>query len=104
MPNKIERLSSVTSSLSITASATTTPVIPFGAAAGGTVYVDSVSGAGSISWVVMHDPEGTNYTTSESTSISASNAYAIPDALYAAPFLKAVCNSGTAVITVSLKG
>lgn len=104
MPNKIERLSSVTSSLSITASATTTPVIPFGAAAGGTVYVDSVSGAGSITWVVMHNPEGTDYTTSESTSISASNAYAIPDALYAAPFLKAVCNSGTAVITVSLKG
>ena len=68
------------------------------------MFVDSVSGAGSISWIVMHDPEGTNYTTSESKVSLSSNAYAIPDALYAVLFLKAVCNSGTAVITVSLKG
>lgn len=108
MPNKIERLSSVTAELTVTADVNTTPVIPFGAAAGGTIFVEAVSGAGSISWHVSYGPEGNAFTVIDgapvTTSIAAGAAYPIPDALYAAPFIRAVADAGTANIVVSLKG
>lgn len=108
MPNKIERLSSVTQSMTLTDDVATTPTIPFGAAAGATLFVESVSGASSITWHVMHST-GTAASALDSdgpvtTSISAGKAYPFPDALFATPFVKAVCNSGTASVVVSLKG
>lgn len=108
MPNKIERLSSVTQSLTLTDSASTTPLIPFGAAAGATLFVESVSGATSITWHVMHST-GSAAAALDSdgpvtTSIQSGKAYAFPEALFATPFVKAVCNSGTASVVVSLKG
>jgi hypothetical protein len=110
MPNKIERASSVTSTVVATASAATSPKIPFGAAAGGMLIVDSVSGgASSLSWHASFGPELTavpvnDGTADVTTSIVAGKAYAIPDALFAAPFVVAVANAGTATFRICVKG
>lgn len=110
MPNKIERLSSVTSQITATNSASTSPKIPFGAAAGGVFIVDAVaSGATSLTWHVAFGPELTpvpvnDGTADVSTTIAANKAYSIPDACFAAPFLVAVTNAGTATIRLSVKG
>lgn len=110
MPNKIERYTSVVAAVTATNSASASPKIPFGAAAGGIIIVDAVaSGANTITWHVAFGPEltpvpvvvdGANLTT----SVIASRAYALPDALFAAPFIVAVTNAGTATIRVSVKG
>lgn len=110
MPNKIERLSSVTSTITVTASASTSPKIPFGAAAGGVFIVDAVGGgANALSWHVAFGPEGTpvpvnDGTADVSTTIVSGKAYPIPDACFAAPFLVAVANAGTATIRLCVKG
>lgn len=110
MPNKIERLSSVTSTITVTASGSTSPKIPFGAAAGGVFIVDTVGGgANSLSWQVAFGPEATpvpvnDGTADVSTTIVAGKAYPIPDACFAAPFLVAVTNAGTATIRLCVKG
>ena len=106
---KIERYNSVTAALSLTNSASTTAKIPFGTAAGGVVIVDSASGAASINWHVAFGQELTPVPlyadgAAVTTSISAGNAYAIPDAAFAAPLVAPVLNAGTASIRVSLKG
>jgi hypothetical protein len=108
MPNKIERLSSVTQPLTLTADVATTPAIPYGASAGATIFVESVSGATSITWHVLHAPGSTAAVMDSdgavTTGIQAGRAYAFPDSLFATPFVKAVLNSGTASVVVSLKG
>lgn len=110
MANKIERLSSVTSTVVCTNSAATSPKVPFGAAAGAVFIVDSVaSGATSLAWHVSFGPELTpvpvnDGTADVSTTIAAGKAYAVPDALFAAPFIVAVTNSGTASIRLCVKG
>lgn len=109
MAGKIERFNSVTGSLSLTNSASTTAKIPFGPAAGGVIIVDAVSGAASINWHVAFGPELTPVPLNSdgaaaTTSITVSNAYPIPDAAFAAPFVAPVLNAGTATIRVSLKG
>lgn len=108
MPNKTERLSSVTPAMTLTSSVSTTPVIPYGAASGATMFVESVSGATSVTWHVMHSTGSTaaamDSNGAVTTSIAAGKAYAFPQSLFATPFVKAVCNSGTASIVVSLKG
>jgi hypothetical protein len=110
MANKIERLSSVTSAIAVTASAATSPKIPFGAAAGGVFIVDAVTGgATTLSWHVSFGPElspsAVNDGTADvATSIVAGKAYPIPDALFAAPFIVAVANAGTATIRLCVKG
>lgn len=110
MPHKIERLCSVTGSVVATASASTSPKIPFGAAAGGAIVVDSVaSGATTITWHVAMGQEDTPRPLNAggsgvTTAIAASNAYALPDALYGAPFIVAVTDAGTATFRVSVKG
>jgi hypothetical protein len=110
MPNKIERLSSVTSQIVVTASAATSPKIPFGAAAGGVFIVDSAAGgANSLSWHVAFGQEDTPRPINDgaadvSTAIVSSKAYSIPDSCFAAPFLVAVANSGTATIRLCVKG
>lgn len=109
MPSKLERLSSVTGSLALTASASTSAKIPFGAAGGGMFIVDAVSGATSINWYVTFGPELTPVVANDgsaavTTAITTNTAYPIPDALFAAPFIVGVTNSGTATIRISLKG
>jgi hypothetical protein len=108
MPNKIERLCSVTGEIALTDNIATTPAIPFGAAAGATLFVESVSGATSITWHVMHSATGSAAAMDSdgavTTAIQAGKAYSLPGVLYAAPFVKAVLDSGTATAVVSLKG
>jgi hypothetical protein len=109
MPNKIERLSSVTSSLSLAASESTTPLIPYGASAAGMVFVSAVSGATKIAWysaATGSDVATPVYDSGNAveTFVSAGRSYPIPDACFAAPFLKLVLDSGTATATISLKG
>lgn len=110
MPNKIERLNSVSGSITATNVAATSPKIPFGAAAGGAIVVDAVAGgASTISWHVAFGPELTPVPINAdgagvTTTIAANNAYALPDALFGAPFIVAVTNAGTATFRVSVKG
>lgn len=110
MPNKIERLSSVSGDIIATNSASTSPKIPFGAAGGGTIIVDAVaSGATSITWHVAFGPEQTARplnadAAAVTTAIAANNAYTLPDALFAAPFIVAVTNAGTATFRLAVKG
>jgi hypothetical protein len=110
MPNKIERLSSVTREIALTASAATSPKIPFGAAAGGVFIVDTLAGsATSIAWHVAFSPELTprpvnDGTAAVTTTVTANTAYPIPDALFAAPFIVGVTNTGTATIRLCVKG
>jgi hypothetical protein len=109
MPNKIERLSSVTGTIVATNSASTSPKIPFGAAAGGILIVDAVSSATTITWHVAFDVELTPRPlnadgSAVTTTIAANNAYTLPDALFGAPYIVAVVNAGTATFRVSVKG
>ena len=109
MPNKIERLSSVTTAVVATNSASTSPKIPFGAAGGGMIIVDAVSSATSITWHAAFGPELTPVPVNAdgsgvTTAIASGNAYALPDALFGAPYIVAVTNAGTATFRVCVKG
>lgn len=109
MPNKIERLSSVSGTYSLTASASTTARIPFAAMGGALFSVEAVSGATSINWFVAMGAELTPLAANDgssavSTTISLNTVYPVPDALFAAPFLVPVLNSGTATIRMAFKG
>lgn len=109
MPHKIERLNSLTGSVVATNSASTSPKIPFGAASGGMLFVTAASSATSITWHAAAAQEDTPVPVNAegagvTTTIAASNAYALPDALFGAPFIVAVTNAGTATFRVSVKG
>jgi len=110
MPQKIERLSSVTSTVSLTNSAATSPKIPFGAAAGAVFIVDAVAGgATTLNWHVAFGPELTAVPANDgsadvTTAIVVNKAYPLPDALFAAPYIVAVTNAGTASIRLCVKG
>ena len=109
MPNKIERQSSVGDSITVTATVADNKKIPYGAAGGGLVIVEAVSGATSLVWSVAVGPEATPVTANSGTAdivtaVSAGKAYPIPEALFGAPFIVASANSGTATIRVCVKG
>ena len=108
MPNKIERLSSVTVQMVLTSDPNTTPTIPYGAASGAMLFVESVAGAGNITWHACHSPSSGNFSVDNGapvvTTILANSATPFPEAVFAAPFVKAVTDSGTATVHVSLKG
>ena len=109
MPNKIERLSSATGSIVVTASASTSPPITFGAAAGGVMYVTGVSSATKVAWHSASSRESTPLPmfadgSAVETSIAAGRAYPLPDALFASQFIVAVTDAGTATIQISVKG
>jgi hypothetical protein len=110
MPQKIERLSSVTNTITATSTAASSPKIPFGAAAGGVLIVDAVAGgATSLAWHVAFGPESTpvpanDGTADVTTTIVANKAYPLPDAVFAAPFIVAVTNAGTATFRLCVKG
>lgn len=109
MSGKIERFNSVTGSITLTASASTSPKISFGPAAGGIFVVDAAATATKVNWYVALVPEDTaapvyDAGSALSTTISAGNAYAIPDALFGAPFVVGVADAGTVTIRLSVKG
>jgi hypothetical protein len=110
MPSKIERLCSVTDVIAVTASEATSKRIPFAAASGAMMFVEDVSGgATAISWYVAAGPESApvqanDGTSNVTTQVIAGRAYPLPDALFAAPFIVAVTDTGTASVRLSVKG
>lgn len=110
MPSKIERLCSVTDVIAITDSEATSARIPFAAAGGAMMFVEDVSGgATALSWYVATGPESTpvqanDGTNDLATEVIAGRAYPLPDALFAAPFIVAVTDTGTASVRISVKG
>jgi hypothetical protein len=109
MPNKIERLSSSGDLVTLTASVATAPRFPYGAVAGGMLFVFSTSGAAKISWYAAPEPTGPflpvySSGNASETFVSAGRAYAVPDECFAAPFLKMVLDAGSASVFLSVKG
>lgn len=115
MPNKIERLSGVTGSFTLTTSTSTTARIPFGAVAGGVIVVTGVTSTpATLTWHVSNTPEGTlvplqdgtgsAVTTTVASTNSYINAYPIPDAAFGAQFIAAVTNAGSLTVVLSVKG
>ena len=103
----ITRYASSSEAISITASATTSPVIRMGDAAGGLIHVISGSVA-SITFYTCHTESGTYIAVYDSTNtivsrtVGTSRVYAIPDELFGAEFLRIV-GDATGVIRVTLK-
>jgi hypothetical protein len=108
MPNKIERLSGHVGPVSLTASEATSEAIPFGASAGGLVFVDALATGTKIVWHAA-STVGDFYPIVEfgnavETNVEQGKAYPVPDACFSARFIKLVLDAGTATITLSLKG
>lgn len=109
MPNKIERLSSVGTPIVVTATAANNAKIPYGAAGGGLFVVDALDSAASLSWLVATGPEHAPVPVVVDgadlvTAVAAGKAYALPEALFGAPFIVAASDAGTATIRVCVKG
>ena len=109
MANKVERLSSVNGVITATNSSTVSPPIPFGAAGGGMMFVTGVSSATKVAWYAASGRESTPVPvyaagSAVETAIAANRAYPLPDSLFAAPFIVAVTDSGTATIQIAVKG
>jgi hypothetical protein len=108
MPNKIERLSGHVGPVALTDSEATSEAIPFGASAGGLVFVSALATGTKIVWHAA-STAGDFYPIVESgnaveTYIQQGKAYPVPDACFSARFIKLVLDDGTATITMSLKG
>lgn len=115
MPTRIERLSGTNGPFTATTSTGTTARVGFGSAAGGALIVTAASGAPStLTWHVAATPDGTLYplrngaggavTTSLDSANSYLNAYPLPDALFGAPCISAVTNTGSVTFTIAVKG
>lgn len=96
-------------SVAVTDDIATTPEIPFGEFAGGSVHVPDGSGITTLTWHSAPNPGGTYEPAYDSAgdavaqTVAQNQAHPIPVALYGAGAIKAVGNtSGT--IEVSLKG
>lgn len=83
--------------------------IAYGGAAGGMVFVTGVTLATTLTWYVSDTLGGTLYPACDangnalSVTIANGKAYEIPGALYGAPEITPVTNSGSATLNVSLK-
>jgi len=103
----ITRFTSSTEPISITASATTSPVIRVGEFAGGIAHVISGS-VTSLQYWVCHTADGTYIRLYDSTNtaiartVATSRAYALPDEVFGAEYLRIV-GDATGVIRLSLK-
>jgi hypothetical protein len=112
MPNKIERLSVVTGTITATnaAPSATTPRINFGSAAGGVFIVDSLTTSPTtLTWHVAFGDELTPRPVNDgsaavTTSVTANTCYPIPDAVFGAPFISVVTNTGSAALRFCIKG
>lgn len=96
--------------VSLTASSATTEAIPYRCAAGGALFVGSVSGgAATITWWAAPSPGATAVQVLDgsgnpvTTAITAGTVRLIPDALYGLPVLVPVLNAGTASVTFTGK-
>lgn len=110
MANKSERLHSVTAAYTATASASTSPRIPYGSVGSGVMVVTAVTGAATkIAWHTALENEGAAYPVKSGgsaleTTVSADEAHAIPSTLEGAAFLVPVADAGTVTIRLSVKG
>ena len=109
MPFQIEHKSSVNSPVTFASSTSTTAKLPYGAVGGATAIVTAVSGAATLSWYVAADTETALYPAYNAsgaitTTIAAGRAYKVPDELFAAPFIAAVTDAGTATVVLCVKG
>jgi hypothetical protein len=109
MPLQLEHKSSVNSPVTFASTAATTAKLPYGAVGGATAIVTAVSGATTLSWYVGSGTETTLYPAYNAsgaitTTIAAGRAYKVPDELFAAPFIAAVTDSGTATVILCVKG
>ena len=111
MPGQFIRVNDF-ASYSITNSASTSARIPFGAAAGAILLVPTGSitgGTTSLTWFVATDGAMTPLPLRDAaglavtTSIAAGNSYALPDALFAAPFVIPVANQGSVAAILCVK-
>lgn len=107
--SRIERLSAVTDTYTLTGVPSTSPKIPFGAAAGGVFVVNSTTGSGvtTVSWYVAFTADGTpaqlNDGSSDiTTSITVGKAYPLPDAAFGCQYLVGVVN-GTSTPTATIR-
>ena len=73
------------------------------------MFVTAVSSATKVTWHVAIDAAATPlplYSDGSvvETAVSANRAYPVPDATFAAPFIVAVTDAGTASIQITVKG
>ena len=110
MSYRIQRENATTYSVVATNSASTTPKIAFATMSGGTIFVTAVSSATKVVWYASPDSQTTPVPLKDSTgsavetTVSAGNAYALPDAVFGALFISAVADAGTVTMHISTKG
>jgi hypothetical protein len=101
---KIERSCGVMP-VKITTDLDTSKIIPFNAGAGATLYV--VSGDGTITWYGKVDPDGDSFPLYDSsgnavtTNVTEGNAFELPSALFACPYVVGEGADVTGFISVS---
>ena len=111
IPEPIARHSYSASGLNLATTAGTLPRIGYRAAAGGLLFVDTLTGGATytITWYVAFTPGGTLVPAADTsgnaltTTVSAGKAYEIPGALYGAEEISPVLNNGTGTARASLK-
>ena len=94
------------SPLALNTATGTTAEIQYKKAAGGMIHIPTGSSITSLTWHTSHD--GTTYVAAQDSegaavtqTVAAAKSYPIPDALYGAPYLKAVSNaSGNVHVTL----
>lgn len=113
MPYNIERVSRFVDQFVATNSAATSPKIGLASSAGGVFFVESLSGSPTtINWHVARSLTDAapaqlynSLNTAVTTTISATGrCYPLPDELFGAQIIVAVTNTGTATLTISIKG
>ena len=108
MSTKIERLWASRSYLA-TDSAGSSERVPFGAACGGSVFLEAPISI-EISWYAATESDGTPVALTDgsgsavTTTLAGPAAAPIPDACFGCPFLLPVLASGSATLKISVKG
>jgi hypothetical protein len=108
-PSPISRHSFLVPNLSLAPIGGTPPRIAYRGVAGGMLFIDTVSGATSVTWYVSHDESGSLVPAADASgnaltvNIVAGKAYEIPGSLYGAIQISPVLNAGTATGKATLK-
>lgn len=111
MSRSIERHGGLSGTFSLVATTPTssTTKIPFGAVAGGVLFVTAHSSATKLQWYAAVDvfatpvPLYSDGAVVETTALANNRAYPIPDAAFGAPFLVAATDTGTATVQIYVK-
>ena len=115
MSYKMERRSTISGPITLTSSVNTTPMIPYGPSGGGLVFVEGAAGdyvtanTATITWYAATGQESTKVPVMSAgnpvtTAVEVGKAYPVPAELFGAPFIAAVVDAGTLVITLAAKG